>query len=77
MDKQVFSILVSNQYGVLTKVSAVFGRRGCNIHSLSVCPTAEPDLSRITAVVEDTSDTIKQVKNQLYRLIHIKFYIKL
>ena len=72
MVKSVFSILVANRYGVLTKVAGVFGRRGCNIQSLTVCATQDPDFSRITMVAEDSEETIRQVYNQTSRLEDVR-----
>ena len=48
MEKYVFSILVSNRFGVLTRVSSMFTRRGFNIDTLTVGETESPEFSRIT-----------------------------
>ena len=50
MSKQVFSLLVDNQAGVLSRVSGLFSRRGYNIDSLTVGETENPAFSRITVV---------------------------
>ena len=72
MEKSIFSILVANHYGVLTKVAGVFGRRSCNIQSLTVCATKDPMFSRITVVAEDSEETIRQVYNQTSKLEDVR-----
>ena len=52
----ILSVLVQNKSGVLARVAGLFARRGYNIFSLAVAPTEDPDLSRITIVV-DVEDT--------------------
>ncbi|MDR2359878.1 MAG: ACT domain-containing protein [Oscillospiraceae bacterium] len=67
--RSTFRILVANRYGVLTKVAAAFARRACNIIFLEVHALADdPSRSVITAVAEDSRDTIRQVYNQLFKL---------
>ena len=51
MNQYTISALVSNKSGVLTRISALFARRGYNIDSLSVCATEDPTLSRMTIVL--------------------------
>ena len=48
----VLSILVENKPGVLSRISGLISRRGFNIESLSVGPTEDPNLSRITTILE-------------------------
>ena len=50
--RHTLSVLVENKPGVLTRVSALFARRAFNIHSLAVGETEDPNLSRITVVVD-------------------------
>ena len=52
MSRHTLSVLVENKSGVLARVSALFSRRGFNIESLAVGPTENPDLSRMTIVVD-------------------------
>lgn len=63
------SVLVENRSGVLARVSSLLARRGFNIHSLTVGPTADPGLSRMTIVVE--APELEQVKKQLNKLINV------
>ena len=65
------SILVENHYGVLTRVAALFARRGYNIDSLAVGMTEDPSVSRMTIVVYGDNAIIEQVIKQLYKLIEV------
>ena len=67
--KHVIAVLVENKPGVLARVSTMFARRGFNIHSLTVGPTEDPTLSRMTVVVDGPE--MEQIVKQLYKLIHI------
>ena len=66
--RQVLSILVQNQPGVLVRVASMFARRGFNIESLAVGVTERDDYSRITAVVAGAQPVISQVVKQLEKL---------
>ena len=63
------SVLVENKAGVLARVSSLLARRGFNIHSLAVGPTAEEGMSRMTIVVE--APELEQVKKQLHKLVNV------
>ena len=71
MQAHSLSILVENHYGVLTRVAALFARRGYNIDSLAVGRTEDPDVSRMTIVVYGDDAVIEQVIKQLYKLIEV------
>lgn len=64
----VLSVLVEDKPGVLARVSSMFARRGFNIHSLAVGPSAEPGNSLMTVVVDAAE--IEQVVKQLRKLIN-------
>jgi acetolactate synthase-1/3 small subunit len=66
--KHVISVTVENKPGVLARVSSMFARRGFNIHSLTVGPTEDPTLSRMTVVVDGPE--MEQIVKQLYKLVH-------
>jgi acetolactate synthase-1/3 small subunit len=66
--KHVIAVLVENKPGVLARVSTMFARRGFNIHSLTVGPTEDPALSRMTVVVDGPE--MEQIIKQLYKLVH-------
>lgn len=63
--------IVEDKPGVLMRVSSLFRRRGFNIESLTVGPTEEKGLSRMTIVVDGESAPVEQVEKQLYKLIDV------
>lgn len=69
--KYTLSVLVENQPGVLSKVTALFSRRGFNIDSLAVGITEDPAISRITIVVDGDEHIVEQVEKQLNKLIAV------
>lgn len=68
-DNRVLSVLVEDKPGVLARVSSLLARRGFNIHSLAVGPTADVGLSTMTIVV--MSAELEQVKKQLHKLVNV------
>ena len=66
--RKVFSILVENTSGVLSRVSGLFSRRGYNISSLTVAETENPGLSRMTVVADGDEPILEQIKQQLLKL---------
>ena len=71
MSKHTLSVLVENKPGVLTRVAALFARRGFNIESLAVGPTEHPDVSRMTIVVAVDELPLEQVTKQLNKLVNV------
>lgn len=69
--KHTISILVENHAGVLSRVTGLFSRRGFNIDSLAVGVTSDPEISRITIIVEEDSYIVEQVEKQLNKLIDV------
>lgn len=69
--KSTLSVLVENQPGVLSKVAGLFSRRGFNIESLAVGITQDPEISRMTIVVDGDEHIVEQVEKQLNKLIPI------
>ncbi len=63
------AVLVENHPGVLIRVAGLFTRRGYNIDSLTVCQTEDPEVSRMTIVVNGDNQIIEQVRNQLSKLV--------
>jgi len=67
--KHTLSVLVENKAGVLARVSSLLARRGFNIHSLAVGPTADERISGMTIVVD--APELEQVKKQLHKLVNV------
>ena len=71
MNKYILSVLVENRSGVLSKVSGLFSRRAYNIHSLTVGITDDPDISRMTIVVNGDEQMLEQINKQLNKLVDV------
>ncbi len=71
MAKHTLSVLVENHAGVLSRVAGLFSRRGFNIDSLAVGVTENPDVSRMTIVVEGDEYIVEQVSKQLNKLVDV------
>ena len=69
---QVLSVLVENHVGVLNRVSGLFSRSMHNIESLSLGVTEDPTVSRMTIVTSADGDTLKQIMNQVLKLVDVK-----
>ncbi len=69
--KHTLSVLVENSPGVLARIASLFSRRGYNIDSLAVGPTENPDISRMTIVIEVEGHALEQVIAQLDKLINV------
>ncbi len=69
--KHVLSVLVENKPGVLSRVTGLISRRGFNIESLSVGPTEDPTMSRVTAIVNADEVGYEQITKQLHKLISV------
>lgn len=69
--KHVLSVLVENKPGVLSRVTGLISRRGFNIESLSVGPTEDDTMSRITVVVNADDIAYEQITKQLHKLISV------
>ncbi|MDQ1252261.1 MAG: acetolactate synthase small subunit [Euryarchaeota archaeon] len=69
--KHTLAVLVENKSGVLSRVAALFSRRGYNIDSLAVGVTEDPEVSRITLVVHGDDHVLEQVTKQLNKLVDV------
>ncbi len=69
--RHVLSALVENKPGVLSRVTGLISRRGFNIESLSVGPTDDPTLSRMTAIVRADAVAYEQITKQLHKLVSV------
>ncbi len=70
-DSHTLSVLVENKPGVLARIAGLFSRRGFNIDSLAVGPTENPDVSRMTIVVNVEDSPLEQVTKQLNKLVEV------
>ena len=77
MKTKIFSLLVDNTSGVLSRVSGMFSRRGYNIDSLSVGVTQDPKYSRMTVAVRGDDKILSQIKSQLNKLEDVVEVIEL
>jgi acetolactate synthase-1/3 small subunit len=69
--RHIISILIQNEPGALAKASALFSTRGYNIESLSVAPTENAEISRMTLVTMGSDDVIEQINHQLLKLVDV------
>ena len=69
--RHIISILIENEAGALSRVSGLFSARAFNIESLTVAPTEDASLSRMTIVSSGSDDVIEQITKQLNKLIDV------
>ncbi len=69
--RHTITILVENEFGVLTRITGLFSARGYNIESLNVAPTLDETVSRLTLVTRGDDKVIEQIKKQLNKLIPV------
>ncbi|WP_027148824.1 acetolactate synthase small subunit [Methylobacter tundripaludum] len=69
--RHIISILIENESGALSRVAGLFSARGYNIESLTVAPTEDSSLSRMTLVTRGSDDIIEQITKQLNKLIDV------
>ncbi|MDX2425337.1 MAG: acetolactate synthase small subunit [Cycloclasticus sp.] len=69
--QHIISVLLENEAGALSRVAGLFSARAYNIESLTVAPTLDPSLSRLTLVTVGSEETIEQIKKQLNKLVDV------
>ncbi|MBU3585809.1 MULTISPECIES: acetolactate synthase small subunit [Polynucleobacter] len=69
--RHIISILLENEPGALSRVVGLFSARGYNIETLTVAPTEDPSLSRMTIVTVGSEDVIEQITKHLNRLVEV------
>jgi len=69
--RHIISMLLENEAGALSRVAGLFSARGYNIESLTVAPTEDPTLSRLTLVTRGSDDVIEQITKQLNKLVDV------
>ena len=72
MRKVVFSMLVDNTSGVLSRIAGLFSRRGYNIDSITAGVTADPRFTRITIVTSGDDEILDQIEKQVAKLIDVR-----
>jgi acetolactate synthase I/III small subunit len=69
--RHIIAILLQNEAGALTRVTGLISARGYNIESLSVAPTNDPTVSRVTLVTMGSDSVIAQINAQLLKLVDV------
>ena len=69
--RHIISVLLENESGALSRVSGLFSARGYNIESLTVAPTEDASMSRMTIVTRGSDEVIEQIVKQLNKLIEV------
>jgi acetolactate synthase-1/3 small subunit len=69
--RHIISILIENEAGALSRVSGLFSARAFNIESLTVAPTEDASLSRMTIVSTGSDEVVEQITKQLNKLIDV------
>ena len=69
--RRTLSVLLENESGALSRVVGLFSQRGFNIESLTVAPTDDESLSRMTIVANGDEQVLEQIEKQLHKLIDV------
>jgi acetolactate synthase-1/3 small subunit len=69
--RHILSLLLENEAGALSRVAGLFSARAYNIESLTVAPTEDPTMSRMTIVTSGSEEVIEQITKQLNKLIEV------
>jgi len=77
MHRHIISILMENEAGALSRVAGLFSARAYNIESLTVSPTEDPSMSRMTIVTVGSEEIIEQITKQLNKLIDVVVLMEL
>jgi acetolactate synthase I/III small subunit len=71
VSRHIISVLVENEAGALSRISGLFSARGYNIETLTVAPTEDASMSRMTIVTTGSEDVVEQITKQLNKLIEV------
>ncbi|MBI6549968.1 acetolactate synthase small subunit [Xenorhabdus lircayensis] len=69
--RRILSVLLENESGALSRVIGLFSQRGYNIESLTVAPTEDPTLSRMTIQTKGDAKVLEQIEKQLHKLVDV------
>ena len=75
--RRILSVLLENESGALSRVVGLFSQRAFNIESLTVAPTDDPTLSRMTIAAVGDEQVLEQIEKQLHKLVDVFKVIKL
>lgn len=75
--RHIISILLENESGALSRVAGLFSARGYNIESLTVAPTEDSSLSRMTLVTRGSEEIVEQITKQLNKLVEVVKLVEL
>ena len=75
--RSVLSVLVQDVEGIITRVTAMFTRRGFNLVSLTSAKTETPGIHRITVVVDASEHAVEQITKQLNKLVNVLKVLRL
>jgi acetolactate synthase-1/3 small subunit len=71
VSRHIISVLVENEAGALSRIAGLFSARGYNIETLTVAPTEDASMSRMTIVTSGSEDVVEQITKQLNKLIEV------
>jgi acetolactate synthase I/III small subunit len=71
VSRHIISVLVENEAGALSRIAGLFSARGYNIETLTVAPTEDASMSRMTIVTTGSEDVVEQITKQLNKLIDV------
>ena len=71
MSRHIISVLVENEAGALSRIAGLFSARGYNIETLTVAPTEDASMSRMTIVTSGSEDVVEQITKQLNKLVDV------
>ena len=71
MKRHIISILIENEAGALSRVAGLFSARGYNIETLTVAPTEDASMSRMTIVTWGSDEVVQQITKQLNKLVDV------
>ena len=69
--RRILSVILENEFGALSRVVGLFSQRGYNIESLTVAPTDDPTLSRMTIQTVGDEKILEQIEKQLHKLLDV------
>lgn len=75
--RRILSVLLENESGALSRVIGLFSQRGYNIETITVAPTEDPSLSKMTIQTIGNEKSIEQIEKQLHKLIDVLRVIKI